>query len=97
MTEVIWTLHARSELHRAFTHIAKDNPVAARRVRDAIETAGDSLTEFPNRGRAGAVENTRELVVAHTPYVVVYHLIEEAVWVVDIVHTSRDYPPNAVN
>jgi toxin ParE1/3/4 len=97
VTAVIWTLHARSELHRAFTHIAKDNPIAAKRVRDDIETAGQSLVDFPNRGRAGAVENTRELLVAHTPYVIVYRVIGETVWLVDIVHTSTDYPPEAVH
>lgn len=31
-----------------------------------------SLKRFPNRGRIGHKEGTRELIVAPTPYIIVY-------------------------
>jgi plasmid stabilization system protein ParE len=50
------------------------------------------LLTFPNRGRPGKNEGTRELVMSPLPYIVVYTVREDAVYVVRILlkETSRE-------
>ena len=47
---------------------------------------------FPNRGRAGKKEGTRELVMAPLPYIVVYTVREDVVYVVRILHGAQQWP-----
>ncbi len=97
MTEVIWTPPARNELRKAFAFIANDNPRAAEQVRNRIQNAADDLVLFPNRGRYGIVENTRELLVPHTSYIIVYRVIGDVVWLLDIFHSAQDYHPEVAH
>ncbi|MBI2431854.1 MAG: type II toxin-antitoxin system RelE/ParE family toxin [Candidatus Hydrogenedentes bacterium] len=39
-----------------------------------INTAANSLTEFPERGRVGRIPGTCELVVPGTPYIIPYRI-----------------------
>lgn len=55
MAQVAWRRRAVADLHRIAKHIADENPLAARRVLQELLLAGDSLTEFPRRGRPGRV------------------------------------------
>jgi toxin ParE1/3/4 len=50
------------------------------------------LLTFPNRGRPGKKEGTRELVMSPLPYIVVYTVREDAVYGVRILlkKTSRE-------
>jgi plasmid stabilization system protein ParE len=43
--------------------------------------------------RAGRVEGTREAVV-HPNYIIVYRIGTEAVEILDVLHTRRQYPPS---
>lgn len=70
-------------------HIATDNPVAASRVIDAVFAAADELLHFPMIGRAGRRSGTRELVLPHYPYTLIYRLTEIKVLIVAVVHQSR--------
>jgi plasmid stabilization system protein ParE len=49
----------------------------ANRIARAIYDAVQSLRNMPYRGRYGRLENTRELVVARLPYIVIYQVFEE--------------------
>ena len=49
---------------------------AARRVADTIVQGVGALDTFPERGRRGRVEGTRELVFASLPFVAVYEVLE---------------------
>ncbi|HEY1302904.1 MAG TPA: type II toxin-antitoxin system RelE/ParE family toxin [Vicinamibacterales bacterium] len=51
-----------------------------------------SLHTFPNRGRLGRVEGTREVVFAPLPFVAVYEVRDE-VHVLRILHGARQWPP----
>ena len=61
---VRWTADATDDLERISDYIAEDRPVTARRIALDIIRSVDALDTFPNRGRQGRVEGTRELVVA---------------------------------
>jgi len=83
---------ASSDLDAIEAYIRRDNPDAAvktvLRVLDAVE----QLSEFPNIGRPGRVAGTKELVVGGTPYIAVYRVRENAVWVLRVLHGSRRWP-----
>jgi plasmid stabilization system protein ParE len=42
------------------------------------------------RGRLGREPGTRELVVTRLPYVVVYAVRDDTVWIVRVLHTARE-------
>ena len=46
----------------------------------------------PNRGRAGKKEGTREFVLASLPYIVVYQVTGEVLYVVRVLHGAQDWP-----
>jgi toxin ParE1/3/4 len=85
--EVIWTRDALRDIDRAYRYIAEHNPVAARRVADALLAAGDSLSEMPRRGRPGLQAGTRELVSEY-PYVIVYR-VDDAVRIIRVWHGAQ--------
>ena len=58
----------------------------------SITTHRPPLLTFPNRGRPGKREGTRELVLAPLPYVVVYTVQGDVVLVVRILHGAQQWP-----
>ena len=64
---VRWTTDAAEDLERICDFIAKDRPESARRVAETIVQGVGALDTFPERGRRGRVEGTRELVFASLP------------------------------
>ena len=65
---VRWTTDAADDLEQICDYIARDRPGVAHRVADDITKAVGGLSTFPNRGRLGRVEGTRELVLAPLPF-----------------------------
>ena len=47
---------------------------------------------FPNRGRPGKKEGTREFVMSTLPYIVVYTVRGDAVFIVRILHGAQQWP-----
>jgi toxin ParE1/3/4 len=94
VTEVIWTLRAESDLDLIAEYIAKDNPEAAARIVRVVCENAALLVDFPNRGRQGRVENTRELPTG-TRYMISYRISGDAVWIVSIFDSARDDPKDA--
>jgi toxin ParE1/3/4 len=58
------------------------------RVLEAIE----GLAEFPNVGRPGRVPGTRELVVSGTPFIAVYKVEANILWVARVLHGAQRWP-----
>ena len=50
------------------------------------------LVDHPSLGRVGRVAGTRELV-AHQSYLLIYDVAGDSVRVLNVVHTSRQWPP----
>lgn len=95
MRPVVWSVEAQRDTLEILRHIARDNPLAAERVVDAIEDAGNKLGAMAT-GRPGRVSGTYEKPLARLPYVIAYELLDvagrESVVIVRIIHTSRDWP-----
>ena len=71
---VRWTTDAADDLERICDYIAETNPDSARRIANTIVNGIASLHTFPDRGRPGRVEGTREFVFAPLPFVAVYEV-----------------------
>lgn len=61
-------------------------------MRSRIESAATLLQSVPFAGRPGIVAGTRE-VIPHSSYRIVYELSEDTVFILSVVHTSRQWPP----
>jgi len=68
---VRWTTDAAHDLEQITERIAKDHPEAAIRIARTLYRALAALRDFPNRGRIGRIDGTRELVFAPLPYIAV--------------------------
>ena len=90
---VRWTTDAADDLQRICDYIAEDRPEAARRIAVDVTLAIGGLSTFPNRGRPGRVDDTRELVLAPLPFIAIYEISEEQVLVLRILHGSQQWPP----
>ncbi len=89
-----WTAPALRDLEEVGDYIARDNPAAADRVVTSILDQVESLTTHPHIGRPGRVPETRELVIADTPYIVPYRVRGDDVQVLAVLHGARRWPQN---
>jgi toxin ParE1/3/4 len=86
---VRWTEHAASRLNEIKEHIATDNPRAALKQVRLIFAATRQLSSFPNAGKAGRVEGTRELAVPNTPYIIPYRIVHDTIHIEHRARRSR--------
>jgi toxin ParE1/3/4 len=87
-----WTASALSDLDVTLEHIAQDNPKAAQIVGKRILVAVARLDQFPEIGRAGRRQGTRELAIPRLPYLIVYQLREQQVVLLRVLHSSLLWP-----
>jgi toxin ParE1/3/4 len=57
-----------------------------------ILDATDQLVDHPHLGRVGRVPGTRELVVARTPYIVIYEIEGDMIRIIRVLHTAQRWP-----
>lgn len=93
MPELEWLALARADLLAIVDYISDDNPDAAQRVKDDIETKVAKLPDFPKIGRPGRVEGTRELVV-WANYIIVYQEDAFAIQILRVLHAAQHWPPS---
>lgn len=90
--EIVWRPIALEDLDEAHRYIALENPAAANRIRNAILAAVERLGDYPSLGRPGRVDETRELVVARTPYIVAYAVLDGQLMILSVLHGAREWP-----
>jgi toxin ParE1/3/4 len=90
--EIAWTPLAEAEAGEIHRYIAADGVAAADRQLHLVLESIQGLSLFPNKGRNGRVDGTRELVVPGTPYIVVYRLRVAGIQILSIVHGARRWP-----
>jgi toxin ParE1/3/4 len=84
-----YTRLALADLEQAHDFILAENPRAAQAVMARIREAVERLVMFPDSGRPGRVDGTRELVVASTPFVIAYRVTPGTIDVLAVIHASR--------
>jgi toxin ParE1/3/4 len=87
-----WTAEAATDLERIADYLLEQAPDRAQDLIRRVYDAPTTLLTFPNRGRPGKREGTRELVLAPLPYVVVYTVRGDVVFVVRILHGAQQWP-----
>jgi plasmid stabilization system protein ParE len=90
--KVTWSSPALRHLDSIRSFIAADKPNAAARVAGSIVAAADQLENFPNLGRRGRIEGSRELIVPALPYIIAYRFGHEVIEIAGVIHTSRKWP-----
>ncbi len=84
------TEEATASREQISLYIADDNLEAAFKTVNVIYERIEQLVVFPNRGRIGREEGTRELILSPTPYIVTYRVKESAVEILEIWHGVQD-------
>jgi toxin ParE1/3/4 len=91
---ILWLKSAEADLNEAFDYLLDRNPHAALRTYGIIRQKVELLAQHPHLGRAGWVENTRELMIAGTPYIVAYIIdhLTDAIIILRVLHGRRLWP-----
>ncbi|MBX3483220.1 type II toxin-antitoxin system RelE/ParE family toxin [Phenylobacterium sp.] len=95
--KVRWHPDAKADLSDIISYIGGDNLTAAFKQADRIQAAAASLARFPRMGREGRKPGTRELTVPQTPYLIVYHVLDDHLEVLMVVHGARAWPPHRLS
>jgi len=93
--KIIWANEAIQDLKSIQTYIEHDEPVAAiDTILFIAQYAEETLEHFPFAGRRGKVKNTRELVIPRLPYLLPYHIEDNTIFILAVIHTARLWPPH---
>jgi toxin ParE1/3/4 len=87
-----WTEEAADDLQRIADYLLIHAPGRAPELLRVIYDAPSTLLTFPHRGRPGKREGTRELVLTPLPYIVVYKVLGDVIFVVRILHSAQQWP-----
>lgn len=90
--KVEWSALAMEDRDRIFDYIESESPKAAMQVDIRIEEQVDQLVQFPELGRLGRIEDTRELVISQTSYVVPYRVYGNVVRILRVLHCAQQWP-----
>ncbi|MGO9356735.1 MAG: type II toxin-antitoxin system RelE/ParE family toxin [Xanthobacteraceae bacterium] len=92
---VVWLDSAAADLDRILDYIEQESPQGALAMALAIRRGTDVLLgDYPEAGRVGRWRGTRELVIASTPFIVVYRLRERSarVEILRVLHGKQEWP-----
>lgn len=90
--KLVWTRPAHTDRKEIREYIAQNAPAAALALDDLLATKAARLIEYPDLGRPGRVDGTRELV-AHRNYIMVYDVAGDLVRMLRVLHVARQWPP----
>ena len=89
--KLVWREEALGDLETVLDYIADRDARAALKLNADIEACARRLPEHPFLYRPGRTKGTREAVV-HPNYILVYRVREDAIEIVSVIHTRRQYP-----
>jgi toxin ParE1/3/4 len=87
-----WSVSARADRKAIFDYIEEDNPRAAITVDECIRTRVVGLTQFPEMGRPGRIDGTREMLISDTPYIAAYRIVGDTVRILRVLHGAQQWP-----
>lgn len=88
MAKVIWTDQAIADVVEIVAWISTDKPNAAARVAETLMLAGDSLDQFPGRGRL--IPHGRRELIALPSYLIRYRVENDRVTILEVRHAARE-------
>ena len=90
--KIRWTPAAAADLEEISDYLELHLPNFSRSTVVSLCEAINSLLSTPNRGRPGRERGTRELVMPKIPYIIAYRVGGEAIEILYIHHTARNWP-----
>jgi len=90
--KIRWTAVAADDLKSVYDYLSEHAPARADAIVDRILDGIDALAQFPNLGRQGRLNGTRELVITGTPFIVFYRLRKSQVEILGVLHAARKWP-----
>ena len=87
-----WSAPALEDRDTIFDYIEVDSPTAAMGVDQRIRECVERLRRFPEMGRPGRIEGTRELMILRTPYIAAYRVADGVVTILGIIHGAQQWP-----
>jgi len=87
--EIVWSPLALARLQEIRAFVALDKPEAAELLAIRIVAVVETLRNYPRIGCAGSEPNIRELVIAGTPYIVLYSIRGSRVVITNIWHGAQ--------
>jgi addiction module RelE/StbE family toxin len=95
--KLVWTERALGDRRQIYEYIETDSPAAAIRIDERTEATADRLLDFPESGRTGRIEGTRELVVTRTAYVIPYRIAGDVVRILRVLHGAQVWPDHMLD
>lgn len=89
---VRWTPAAVDDLTRICDYIEQNSSGSARNVALKLYQGVTILEDFPQLGRVGRKQGTRELPIRGLPYLAIYRLRGETIELVRILHGAQEWP-----
>jgi toxin ParE1/3/4 len=86
--KITWAPEARRQVSEIWHYIALDDTQAADRMVIRLAAAVERLMHFPHLGKPGR-QGSRELVVAGTPFIVIYRTHKEEIRIITVVHGAQ--------
>jgi addiction module RelE/StbE family toxin len=91
LRRIRWAPAAADDLQSISDYLHEHRPSLAnptvRKIYDSVRL----LKRFPYRGRLGQQSGKRELVLAPLPYIVLYDVTPEVIYIYRVVHTSENW------
>lgn len=86
-----WTTVAADDLEGIAEYLFEKSPQNAAQLIRKVYEAPSNLRTYPNLGRPGKKDGTRELVIAPLPYIIVYQIVGDIVYILRILHGAQDW------
>jgi toxin ParE1/3/4 len=91
MSSVRWSAEARADLARIDDyHFSSDHEFADHALRQAF-ASGHKLAQNPYMGPLTDNGIDRKWPVRKTPYILLYRLMDNGVWIARVVHAASDW------
>lgn len=89
---IIWTNLALHHLKTSYEFIHQHSPKTAHEIFHRIETTITHLERYPQIGKKGRLQGTRELIIPNTPFLLIYRVKEIHIEILAFLHGRRKWP-----
>lgn len=91
--KVRWLTSALRDVEEIYEYVSitKQDADLAKRVIATIRDSVTPLSQFPQMGKPGRLQDTRELIIPRTPFVVVYRVTAQ-VEILLVHHSAKRWP-----
>jgi toxin ParE1/3/4 len=90
--KIRWTTIAANDLKAVYEYVREESVVHADKLVTRIFSGIEMLERYPQLGREGRLEGTRELAIASTPFIVFYRIRRNQIEILGVLHAARKWP-----